>query len=162
MKVRVLSWYWNFFRRRLHRRRRLVSVCMCRSSSNGSAIIVAFTMIVPWMKSKVCRKENYIETGAFIDVDLGDFSLSLFPPRLDSGSKSREREQRQNYGLSFLFFFIFFFSSSHCDYYPCVILYLTFGRRKERKSKSCRKGKKSREESRWKGSNKKKARNENL
>lgn len=31
-------------------------VCVC---------IVNFTMIVTWRRSKVCRKENYIETGAF-------------------------------------------------------------------------------------------------
>lgn len=29
----------------------------------AAAIIVAFTMIVPWMESKVRRKENYIEQG---------------------------------------------------------------------------------------------------
>lgn len=55
----------------------------------AAAIIVAFTMIVPWMESKVRRKENYIEQGLLLMWIVLFFSSSFWLKIKKTGTKAK-------------------------------------------------------------------------
>lgn len=94
----------------------------------GSALILAFTLIVTWMKGKLCRKENDIETGT-ISIDVIFF---CFLSAVSVGIKTKANKiQRQNYGLNF---FSLSSLACHSDCHPCAILQPAH-RTKNRKSK---------------------------
>lgn len=55
----------------------------------AAAIIVAFTMIVPWMESKVRRKENYIEQGLLLMWIVLFFFLIILVKNQENGDKGK-------------------------------------------------------------------------